>query len=274
MECLQCHPSIILTIIQYLNIAEYISLRRTLPCFVRRPSAYPLPIDLLKGRLDGRTLFLCQQEGGGVYLTGGYLLGCLLGEKFEGSDIDLIVTESRETLYKDSFEVKNNIVYGYGDHNVAHYCLDDDNYFRILKKYKTREDTDEYLLHPNLSVFSRHLQYGINVLYFFEESKQIPNYISGFDFGFCKNVADFRRKKLIIGDLESVLKREYVLKKEDVLWRWTQTKVNFHEFSDRICERVGRYKNRGFDIKFEPLDQNKKDALFEILWNTIKRSFK
>lgn len=259
MECLQSHPSIMLTIIQYLSVAEYISLRRTLPCFIRRPSAYPLPIDLLK--LDPETQFLCNQNG--VYLTGGYLLGLLLGESYgKFSDIDLIVKESKDILYKDSFEIKNELDC-YHSNRSMQYCHPEDNYYQILKQYKA--NADQYMLHPSISAFSRVLDAPYNVIYIFDG--HIPDYISHFDFGFCKNVADFNNKKLIITDLESILKHKYVLKTQDVGWKW-QTMKDMGDLSICINERIQKYRNRGFEITFEDIEEELAED-FIIFWNRL-----
>jgi len=260
MECLQSHPSIILTIIQYLSIAEYVSLRRTLPCFIRRPSAYPLPIDLLKNRLDNKTRRLCMQDG--VYLTGGHLLGHLLGEDYgKSSDIDLIVKESKDVLYRDSFEVRYHLESGYGDHHLQ-YCEGDDIYYNVLVRCKSEKDI--YILHPYMQVYSRVVNCPYNLLYIFDG--YIPDYIQSFDFGFCKNIADFNNKKLIIYDLESVLKRKYVFKKQDIFWKWSKTK-DTNDLVIHVIERMHRYRNRGFEITFEDIDGPEEFLMF---WEKIK----
>ncbi len=266
MEGLVQHPTIIISIISYLNVVEYVALRRALPSLVtaRGGKLYPTPAEVLVKVVEKKLKSFCIDKpydhvkimnnlsDGFVYLTGGFLLSCLSG--CESKDIDLLAVLNEGTQFRDTAEY--NIV-GFHNTAVSHHehpprLPIETTYLPYLKStrcegYMYLAEFDVYISKPGSIDFIYH-----------KNINDMLRHVTNFDFAFCRNIFDMKRKRLKIFDLESIIegkctlsmKREY-----DHFLRLVNPITNITTISEFIEQirspRIRKYRERGFDIVFD-----------------------
>ena len=284
MESLFIHPPIMLLIITYLRLLDYIALRRAFPRLIsaRNGTLYPLPAELLAkvvekyidkwGGNHGRgsdSAFRCLARGQ-MFVTGGFLLSCLTETKQQRySDLDVMCLIDSKTQYQATAESEIS-----GRHYKTlkitgldfpqHLSLDElflpyleqsrEEGYMLVKEfnaYLSKQGEIDYIYHTNVSDMLRH--------------------VSLFDYSFCRNIFDLRRKKLVIFDLDSIIKRECVLsiKREYRHFvRCCNPLIKIQkpfDFIDQIrMPRILKYRERGYEIKFDYTNVGNEE--FENAW--------
>ncbi len=269
MESLFVHPPVMLLIISYLRLLDYIALRRAFPQLIsaRNGTLYPLPAELLAkvvekyidkwGGNHGRgsnSAFACLAREQ-MFVTGGFLLNCLTETKPTGySDLDVMCLIDSKTQYQETAE---------SEISGRHFCAIKPpfyqnvlNYDELYLQYLIETREEGYML---VQEFNAYLSKQGDIDYIYHTSvSDMLRHVSLFDFSFCRNIFDLRRKKLVIFDLNSIIKRECVLsiqREYKHFVRCCNPLIKIQKpfgFIDQIrMPRILKYRERGYEIKFD-----------------------
>ena len=271
-----------LLIISYLRLLDYIALRRVFPYLIgaRNGTLYPLPADMLtkvvanhleiSGVMHQRrhdSVLWCLQRGK-MFLTGGFLLGCLTGTiPTKETDLDVVCLLDTTTQYKDIAEFNICVTHQKRITGARHpqFLGPTD----LMLPYLKRSREEGYML---LSEFNGYLskQIGIDFIYHSNVSDML-RHVSLFDFSFCRNIYDMRRKKLVIFDLNSIIKKECILsiaREYKHFLRCCNPMINIQRPFDFINQirmpRINKYRERGYEIKFDYTNVGNEE--FETTW--------
>ncbi len=146
-----------------------------------------------------------------VYISGSFILQCILDERYNFSDID-IYTNNIQLIKLLNIKDIQNIICDYNPARVYDIYLNDTN---IVDK--------------------------LQIIYI--ETKNIYNSINKyFDFDFLKNIYNYKKKKLFIFNIESVMDK--ISNLYDVnLFKYKE----YYKIKNKI-KRIGKYEGRGFNI--------------------------
>jgi hypothetical protein len=232
-------------LIPYLNIIDYINLRRSF----RLSKLLPSPADLLLRRFESRirsethlaeeviaslVSFLTQRDD--VFLSGGFLVSLLMGDAFrDGQDLDFFFSDYN--LLRDTpFWIEPD--------------LDIDN--STGRVYDGMVDV--------VYVYTRgHVQFIEH-----ETSTTLLNSISRFDIPVCRNAYN-QSFGLRISNIDSLTRMQCVV--DIPQWVGRARNVNHLEslssFYARLSGRIEKYKARGFDITYNIGEKEEVEPLFQ-----------
>lgn len=188
-------------------------------------------------------------ESFGVIISGSFLIQCILGEKWDGSDIDMYITHDESYYptsalekYLDTKYVVCQMSHGYGRE------VDDLLYSRSVTQCNNKDIHDKNM---KLEV--------INVLC--DRKDIINDVLNIFDFDICKNVCYVENGKfnLRIGFLQDILEKK-------IKFNCTR-----NIFKSKL--RADKYKKRGFKIYINNEEMNDDNYMKYVLDNLDIRKF-
>lgn len=168
-----------------------------------------------------------------VYISGSFILQCILDERYIFSDIDIYTNNIQIINLLNTKDIQN-IICDYNPARVYDIYLNDTN---IVDK--------------------------LQIIYI--ETKNIYKSINKyFDFDFLKNIYNYKKKKLFIFNIESVMDKISNIYDVNLF-----KNKEYYKIKNKI-KRIGKYEGRGFNIIYNKnvLQQQ----LFDINNNHIIRS--
>lgn len=179
------------------------------------------------------------------YLTGGTLVGCVYGNIFKTSDIDIAVNT-------DVTSIRNvntlELIYNETHFNKVSHCMLELGYVTSIGKtnlYNVKHATDFVV---KQKIFENNKIDHILI----KSHISIKEYIESFDFEFCKMTFD--GNKLYIANTDSVITmsaviNDEILKTQRNFWLMYNGNSNYViDSDDKLESRIIKYCDRGFTI--------------------------
>lgn len=184
----------------------------------------------LRDRLPGILIDLINPH---CVLTGGFLLGRILGTNWSDSDIDFCVDDLTENEYNKLTQIMHNIEL----YNINPHC--------VSRRF--------HVAHCNVGIIS--IDYVIT-----SRELSVAQFISDFDFDFCKCWFDGTRLGILCP--KSIITKKTVITAKDLLrsMSFAEDYIEFDDVDQRakaddlLCilnKRINKYIDRGFIIVFD-----------------------
>lgn len=171
---------------------------------------------------DNTAKFLKLLDDENAYISGSFILQCLMNEHFNGSDIDIFLPDRHIN------HVYSNPSTGRGFSPVEDLLYKDLGYeWKDGNEYGSHIETKQF----KISFIRTYAKNNVNIQFIHVGNSDTKEFIANtFDFNICKNI--YRNKYL------------YVDSFEDIIYKETKFKYALH--SGNSVERCAKYQKRGF----------------------------
>lgn len=271
-------PSIVQELLQHISPMEYVTLRQTIPLFLRRANLYPSVKEFALHRVNCNMLSVCTHDFAHVFvnqlrhnkcfaLTGGALLTVLHGDDPEPEqDYDVFFVpeapiEFEELANRPISNVTELMEY-LPDLNVIMMALlrmRKEYHMNLTQVYPTTEPSDRNIFTITITTSTKFkMQFLVHA-----SRENIPQHLSQFDLSFCANTLGALSNGLFMKDVKAVQSRTcttsmelYVQQKLCVIPNLSGhlLEQNTDTGFVLVWQRWEKYRRRGYEIEvvFDP----------------------